>query len=192
MNPIVVDGPTVEPVSLADMKAHLRVDGTDEDDLVAALVAAARLCVEATTRLALIEQTWRLTLRQWPPLRVVALPLEPILAVSAVRIVEADGALLPLDPALVRLDRGGDPARLIVDMAAAAPETPAGRIEIDVLCGFGATAASVPASLRLAIRLLVARWFAHRGDDPAGPGAGLALPADVRALIAPHQRPRLA
>lgn len=192
MNPIALDGPTVEPVSLAEMKAHLRLDGTDEDDLVTALVSAARLAVEATTRLVLIEQTWRLTLRRWPPLRAVALPVEPVLGLTAARIVEANGVATAIDLSLLRLDVDGDPARIIADVTAPSPLSQAGRIELDFTCGFGPGAASVPQSLRLAVRLLVARWFCHRGDDPDGSSsAGHGIPGDVRALIAAYIRPRL-
>lgn len=54
MLPVLVAGPAVEPVSLADMRLYLRLDGTDEDELVAALIAAARLQIEAATRCALL------------------------------------------------------------------------------------------------------------------------------------------
>jgi uncharacterized phiE125 gp8 family phage protein len=66
MNPILVEGPAVEPVSLADMKAHLRVDDDAEDALIEGLVKAARLMVEAASRRLLVSQTWRVLLDRWP------------------------------------------------------------------------------------------------------------------------------
>ena len=41
--------PAAEPISLADAKAHLRIDGSDEDALLTALIAAARMFVERTS-----------------------------------------------------------------------------------------------------------------------------------------------
>ncbi|PZN51615.1 MAG: hypothetical protein DIU65_11005, partial [Proteobacteria bacterium] len=51
--------PAAEPVTLAEVKVHLRIDGTTEDELVAGLVRAARQEVERATGMALIEQSWR-------------------------------------------------------------------------------------------------------------------------------------
>ncbi len=188
MSAYPIAGPAVEPVSLAEAKAYLRLDGTEEDDLVSALLRAARLAVEGTCRLLLVGQSWRVTLPAWPPGRAVELALAPVMAVSAIRIVDAAGAPSTLLSALYRLESGGDPARLVVDPAAPDPGASPAGIEIDLLCGFGAAAESVPAPLRLAVRMLVARWFERRGDDPSGSP----VPSDIAALLAPYRRPRLA
>jgi hypothetical protein len=58
--------PAVEPVSLADAKAHCRVDVSDDDTLISALIAGARSWVEETTGRALITQTWQLALPGFP------------------------------------------------------------------------------------------------------------------------------
>src|SRR6185295_19907165 len=66
MPSILLTGPAVEPVTLAEAKLFLRVEHDDDDDLIAALVAGSRIHVEAQTRRALITQTWRLTRDAWP------------------------------------------------------------------------------------------------------------------------------
>ena len=190
MTPIALVGPAVEPVTLDAMKRYLRIDGTDEDDLVSALITAGRLTIERAARISLIEQSWRVRIPSWPPARAVPLPLFPVIAVEVVRLVGGSGPPLLLSADLYRLDHDGDPARLLVDTEAPDPTGRAGGIEIDVTCGFGASAAAVPEPLRLAIRRMVAHWFEHRGDDPPAPSP--ALPPDARALIAPYLRPRLA
>ena len=187
MHAIALAGPAVEPIPLAEMRAYLRLDGTDEDALVAGLVAAARLAIEGATRLALTAQTWRLRLDRWPADGVVSLPFAPILSVDAVRLVPRSGAAVSFGSDLYRIDLAGDPARLLLDLATARPQLADG-LEIDLTAGFGPGPASVPEPLRLAIRRLVARWFENRGDGvaPAGP-----LEPDIAALIAPFARPRL-
>lgn len=58
--------PSVEPVSLIEAKAHLRVDVTDDDGYISALIVAARQAAETITRRALITQSWAVTLDQFP------------------------------------------------------------------------------------------------------------------------------
>lgn len=187
MHAIALAGPAVEPIPLAEMRAYLRLDSDAEDALVAGLIAAARLAIEAATRLALIAQTWRLRLDGWPRDGVVILPLAPVLSVETVRLTPRLGLAVSLGPDLYRLDLSGDLARLLLDLSTAQPQ-PGDQLEVDLTAGFGGVPESVPAPLRLAIRRLVARWFEHRGDgaSPDGP-----LDPDIRALLAPFARPRL-
>ena len=53
-------------MTLAEAKAYLRVEHDDDDDVIAALIAGARVHVEAQTRRALITQSWRLIRDAWP------------------------------------------------------------------------------------------------------------------------------
>lgn len=189
MLPVLVTGPAVEPVTLAEMKLYLRLDGDDEDDLVSALIGAARLQVEAATRCALVAQTWRCLLGRWPASRAVPLPLWPVLALDSVAVTDAAGVAHVIDAGLTRLDAGCDPARLLVDGTVPDPGRSAGGIAVTVTAGFGAGPQAVPAPLRQAIRMRVARWFESRGDAEPLPAA---LPGEVEALIAPFRRRRLA
>jgi uncharacterized phiE125 gp8 family phage protein len=188
MNPILIAGPAVEPLALADMRAFLRLDDTGEDDLVAALINAARQCVEAASGRIMMAQTWRLAIDLWPDDRVVGVPLSPLISVDAVRVFDAAGVAMVLPPPLYRVDDTFDPARVLVDATAPIPGRSRHGIEIVVRVGYGTLADTVPGPLRHAIRMLVARWFENRGDasDPVQP-----LPPDVLALVAPFRRPRL-
>jgi uncharacterized phiE125 gp8 family phage protein len=58
----LVTPPDIEPVTLAEMKKHLRVEHTDDDDEINSIIKSAREWVEDETGRVLIEQTWRLTL----------------------------------------------------------------------------------------------------------------------------------
>lgn len=56
--------PTIEPVTLAEMKVHLRTfaGDTGEDDYITGLIKGAREWVEDYSGRALFDQTWRLTI----------------------------------------------------------------------------------------------------------------------------------
>jgi uncharacterized phiE125 gp8 family phage protein len=183
MNPIPIAGPAVEPVTLAEMRAFLRLDDAAEDELVATLLAAARRAVEAASGRALIAPIWRVSRDRWPFDGIVALPLSPLIAVEEIRVTDAAGATAVLAPALYRADAAADPPRVIIDAAAPAPARAHG-IAIDVRIGYGAAPEDVPAPLRQAVCLLAAHWFEHRGGDAAPP-------PDIGALVAPFRRARL-
>jgi uncharacterized phiE125 gp8 family phage protein len=84
----LVAGPAAEPINLIEAKAHLRVDGSDEDALITALIGAAREQVEAITRQSLLLQTWDLTLDRFPC--EIQLP-GPVRSVSSITYVDPDG-----------------------------------------------------------------------------------------------------
>jgi uncharacterized phiE125 gp8 family phage protein len=187
MVPIALDGPAVEPVSVPEMRAYLRLDHEAEDELIAGLVKAGRLLVEAASRRVLIESRWRVVLDRWPADRVVRLPLSPLIAVERIGVRDAAGVESDLAGALFHAETSADPPLIRVMAAAPDPGVAVGGIAIDLRAGFGAAPPTVPAPLRQAIRMLVARWFENRGDV-----AGLqTLPAEVQALVAPYQRARL-
>jgi uncharacterized phiE125 gp8 family phage protein len=187
MNPILIGGPAVEPVGLAEMKAHLRLDHDAEDDLVAGLVKAARLMVEAASRRILVEQHWRLVLDRWPREASLTLPLAPLIAVDRIAVAGADGEETELAPESYDADPLSDPPRLVLTASLPAPGRPRRGIAIDLRAGFGAAAEDVPSSLRLAVKILVARWFENRGDI----AGAQELPPEALALLAPFRRARL-
>ncbi len=190
ITPVLITGPGIEPVSLNEAKAWLRLDSVDEDALVTALITAARLTVEAASRRLLIHQTWRLVIDYWPVGGIVKVQLSPFKAILAARSYDVYGNATTYDPAGFSVDKASEPARI---MAAnnIAPVTgrPFGGIELDVQLGFGANASDVPQPLRQAMLLLVALWFENRGDGIGG--AGEPLPPAIKALIAPFKRPRI-
>lgn len=186
MIPILVDGPAVEPVPLERMKAYLRVDDDGQDELIAGLVTAARLMVEAASRRFLVAQRWRLFLDRWPPQGVVALPLSPLIACDSVRVFDADGVGAEVPAEAVAVDAASDPPCLAV-ASAPAPGLARNGIAIDLVVGYGAGPDAVPAPLKLAVMTLVARWFENRGDV-AGQQF---LPPEALALLAPFRRARL-
>ena len=62
----LVTPPSVEPVSLAEAKAHLRVDVADDDLLIANLITAARMQAENLCRRAFVTQQYGLYLDSFP------------------------------------------------------------------------------------------------------------------------------
>ncbi|HWB46507.1 MAG TPA: head-tail connector protein [Hyphomicrobiaceae bacterium] len=192
MTLVLSSGPAVEPVTLADAKAQLRVDGTADDTLIASLILTSRLHVEAGLGVALNTQSWSYFLDAWPPGAQVVLPLRPVQSVAAVRLyaddesvqtVPAETYLLDLDQQRPRLVRRGATVWPV-------PSRSANGIEIAMVAGYGDNAADVPAPIRQAILLLTAHWYDHRSPFEVGTVAA-PVPPMVSELLAPYRAVRL-
>ncbi|WP_181708743.1 head-tail connector protein [Chthonobacter rhizosphaerae] len=170
--------PAVEPVSLADLKAHLRVTGGEQDVALIALTVAARATLERLAGRHMISQGWRVHLDALPPDGLVTLPLRPVRSVTAVRVIGAGGEATVVPPSAYTLDRASEPARLRFTAPVPRPGVPIAGVEVDLVTGYGTSPDSVPEPLRQAVRLLAARWYETRAD-----GSGSAdLPDEVVRL----------
>jgi len=185
---VPISGPALEPVSLSDAKAHLRVDDVAEDLLISSLITAARVHLEQTLGRALITQTWRLVLDAWPSGGTVQLAIVPLQSVSAVRVFDIDGNAQVIAPTDYLVDTAGEPARLVHNASAVfpAPGRAINGIEIDFVAGHGAAAGDVPQPLRQAVMLLVAHWYERREPVEIGDSVER-IPTSVDGLIAPYR-----
>ena len=186
MASILLTAPAVEPLVLADAKLYLRVEHDDDDALITALIAAARMHIEMATRRALIAQEWRFILHAWPADGRVILLRAPVREVIAARVYDADNVAHALDIENFVVDPAAAPGVIAFPpWAVAAPGRLLAGIEIDASLGYGDSADDVPAPLVQAIRMLIAHWYEHRAV--AAETAHALLPAAVEALIAPYR-----
>ena len=189
MTYLLVGDPATEPVSVPDAKRHLRLDHDRDDALIGGLIAAARRHVEHETGLAVMLQTWRLYLDQWPADRCVRLRRHPVRRVETITVFDANGDPKPWLEASSRLDTVSRPARLMVSDAVA-PEAAMNGIEIEFTAGLAETPNEVPDDIVRAILLLVAQWYEFRGAFSAD-DQPVAVPAGVDRLIAPYRAHRI-
>jgi uncharacterized phiE125 gp8 family phage protein len=181
-------GPAEEPVSLAEAKGFLKVDDGAEDGLITTLIGAARLHIEGVTGRALLAQSWRVVLDQWPENGQVKLPVTPFRSVTQITAYDEDGAehQVPLAQFL------REPDRLVLPGSVVGMPVLRERqgIEIDYVAGFGTEPGDVPVDIRQALLVLVAYWFEHR-DAVIIAGSGSIVPSGFDRLVASYKRVRL-
>ncbi|SHE61926.1 phage conserved hypothetical protein, phiE125 gp8 family [Kaistia soli DSM 19436] len=185
MTTALISGPSMEPVTLADVKAHLRLDTSDDDRLLQAAIVAARVHIEAVTRRCLIHQLWRIYLDEWPESRSLPIPLSPLIAVNQVTFYDVAGVARQWGPENWRVDVSSQPARLVAKLRPQ-PALYDNGVEIDVIAGYGVSSIDVPAPLRQAVMVLVANWYEARGMV-GHDFAGAIAPPGFEALIAPFK-----
>ena len=169
--------PTSEPVPLTLAKLHLRVDISDDDQLISYLISAAREYVEMRTGMALMPSTWQLVLDRWPrqnalefwpwpgiPVGAILLPRFPVNTVTSVVWYGADGSTntvtatdyivdtSPRPPAIVPAYTKSWPAQTMIPKAGIITTFTAGYANL----------ASVPPTLVQAILMLMGHWYENR------------------------------
>lgn len=185
MSAMLLTPPAAEPWTIAEAKAFLRVGTSDDDAVIGALIAAARGQIEALTRSALITQTWRVTLDEWPRDGRIRLRIGPLHDVIAARLRDDSGNATVLDEQ--RFITGAESGIIHApSWSLPAPPRSRGGIELDVIAGFGDSASAVPDVLRHAVRTLVAHWYDNRGLAAIG-GTVALLPGSVNAMIASYR-----
>ncbi len=165
----LVTAPSVEPLTVADLRDHLRISFDDEDQYVARLASVVRQRAERATRRALITQTWDLFLDSWPtwdgyhggqriepaqtplpPGGYVLLPKAPLQRVEFVKYVDLAGVTQTWDPGEYLVDApAGDFAargRLSLGWVKVWPviRPTANAVQIRMVCGYGDSGADVP------------------------------------------------
>lgn len=190
--------PEVEPVSLEETKAHLRVDGSDEDALISALIVAARQWAENEIGYVTVQRQLRLLLDGWPASGVdtITLPRSRLISIDSVEYVDRDGATQTWANTNYVADTASVEGRLLRAPGVAWPETRAQRqaVRITYTAGWpddGASppdyAANVPQAIKQAILLMVGHWYEHREAVNIG---NIVTPLEfaAKALLAPYRR----
>ena len=165
----LITAPSTLPVTLAEAKAHLRIDHADEDALITALIETATAGAEHETGRALMAQTWEIALDAFPD--AVELTRTPVQSITSVTYANADGAQTVLSDALYSLDAADEFgwAYVVPAYAGAWPETrdEINAVKVRYVAGY-ADAESVPAAIKSWILLQVGAMYAHRESDVIG------------------------
>ena len=187
----VVTPPAVAPVSLAEAKAHLRLEESVDDTYVTGLVEAARLYVEKTCERGLVLQTVELTTGPLLGTEELPLPGGSLAATPQLQVqyLDEDGVLQTLASSEYFTLSGGDarPARLylVPDVTWPAMSERVDALRVQYRVGW-ATAAEVPAPLRHAVLLVVSQLYEHRTPEVTGTIA-TTLELSLAALMAPYR-----
>lgn len=182
----VVTPPASEPVTLAEAKAHLRLEGTDDDTYVSVLIQAARQHIEEVCWRGVVTQTREAVLERFPDCDAVALPGGNLASISSVTYTDADGAEQTLDAGVYGADTVSVPGRLVLAYNESWPSIRCQWDAVRVQYVVGWAVADVPAPIKQALLLLVSQLYEHRTPEITG-----AIVSPVRfavdALLAPYR-----
>jgi len=185
----LITAPAVEPVTLAEARAHLRVTATDEDWLIQAYVIASRRRAEHITNRRFITQTWDWHLDAFPGW-ALELPFGKLQSITSVKYIDTAGVQQTMDAADYLVDAKSDPGRITPAYGKVWPTTRAqmNAVTIRFVCGYG-LADQVPWEIRAAMLLMIGHLYEHRED--VADFQTFPLPTGADALLSPYRIWRL-
>ena len=184
----VFTAPTVEPLSTAEAKSHLRVTSSDDDTLIDSYVKSARDIFQDVSHRALLTQTLEYSFECWPSGRVLELPRPPLQSVTSVAYTDTDGNSQTLAATEYAVDTRAIVGRIVLGKDKTWPSLDdiANAVVVKYKAGYGAAATDVPPTILQAIRFLVAQFYEVREPVVVGSMAS-EIPETWQRVLWPHR-----
>lgn len=188
---LVVTTPgAVEPVTLAELKGHMRIDGDEDNAQITIYNAAARGTVERYLNRQLITATFQYTLEQFPRGEFI-LPRPPLISVDTIQYVDTAGDTQTWASGNYQVDTNQEPGRVKPVTTASYPSTQSdtyNAVTVAYDAGYGAATTDVPQSVRDAIMMFAAQLYEFR--EPIISGTIIAtVPDHIKALLGDEKVP---
>lgn len=156
--------PTVEPLTLAEAKEHLRVNTNAEDDYITALISAARAKVEDYCQRAFVSADFAILYDGDLPTQdaVLSAPLAGITAISEVTYTDAAGAVQTWGASSFIFDA----ERQTIKPTGAWPD--GSDLRVEVTAGDDSSPLYVPPAIKMGIKMFLAGLYELRQDYLVG------------------------
>tara|TARA_R110002020_G_scaffold58135_4_gene159575 strand:+ start:285 stop:860 length:576 start_codon:yes stop_codon:yes gene_type:complete len=158
----VITAATTDILTLAEAKAHLKVDTTADDTLITTLIKSATQSAEQFTNMYFITTDVKQYCDTWTD--VQTLYKSPVQSINVIKYYDNDNTLQTLASSVYLLDDKSKPARVTTDVdqnfPTLADRTNAIEVRYDV--GFGDAASDVPEIIKQAVLLIIGNWYANR------------------------------
>ena len=185
---IVTITPSVTlPLSLQEVKDHLRLDDSAHDSLLLSLIGSATNHTEMFTRLKWINATFDWSFYGFPSGRVIRLdeqPLAPLVSVTSIKYVDTDGATQTLATSEYVVDIGVKPGEIELAFDKSWPSTRGQRnaVTVRMIVGHGEGPGDVPEDAKAVMKLLIGTWYDNREGVIVGTISSK-LPDAVESLL---------
>lgn len=177
----LVSTSAIEPITLAQASAHLKMTGiTDDDTLITALISSARDVAEKITGRELVQKTWTYTLDQFPRgLRDIWIEKAPLVSVASIEYLDGDGATQTLSTSVYGVNADPTHPKIYLKYGQTWPTSRnhEGSVTITLTTGYPASGspldyrANIPKSIIAAIYIILRDLYDNRGSAENTAGA---------------------
>lgn len=183
---VLKTAPTSTVISLSEAKAFLRIDSDYDDDntYITSLINVATQVVEEFTRRRLMTQTYNLFYDEFPP--YIDLQVGDVASVTHIKYYDADNTLQTLAASSYDVDTKVRPGRIYQSETGDFPNTYERPNAVEVEFIVGGTASNVPEPIKMAMYLIIGRYYENRQDVVMGTQVN-ELPLMVDHLLTPYR-----
>lgn len=183
---VLKTAPTSTVISLSEAKAFLRIDSDYDDDntYITSLINVATQVVEEFTRRRLMTQTYNLFYDEFPP--YIDLQVGDVASVTHIKYYDADNTLQTLATDQYDVDTKVRPGRIYESEDGDFPNTYERPNAVEVEFIVGGTASEVPEPIKMAMYLIIGRYYENRQDVVMGTQVN-ELPLMVDHLLTPYR-----
>lgn len=195
----LITAPDSYPVTLAEAKAHLRVDSSDDNSLISVLIKAAVDNIEGPKGFlgrALINQTWDYGLDIFPCVtynagvikNYIEIPLPPLISITGIYYKDSGGVDQTLEESSYTVDTASEPGRVYRPNGVAWPSVYTGGNAVRIRFKAGYSDDVIPFSIKAAILIKIADLYENR--ESMVDGSYSELPWSAQQLLKPHRMHR--
>lgn len=163
--------PSMEPISIDEAKAYLKIDGDERDILITRLIVTAREAAESYLQRSLLTQSWKISYDDYAPSRIL-LPRGPVQNIINVEMIPVSGLTSFVDKDSYRLNTAKD--MLILDQPLVSYI-----IEVTYVAG-NKLPSELPAAIRQGIYVHIGEMYEKRMEH-------MPLNADITSIYRPYK-----
>lgn len=136
----VITEPSVEPITVAELKTWLRgISHTTHDAILSSLIEAGRIHLEKAMGRAFVQQTRAVYFKNWPT-KEFSIPYPPLQSVTSIIYTDVDGVATTWSSADYEVDVVSEPGRVVLGYSKSWPTATLHQdeypIKITYVCGY--------------------------------------------------------
>jgi len=181
----VITPPTIEPVSLENVKAQLGIsdDDTTTDAILVRRITAAREWVEGYCERSLINQTLEFRMDNFPSDSIIRVPYPDLVSVTSIKYIEpVAGVETTVDSADYTEDLYDHIIRPVFGETWPSPRSEINAVRVQYVAGFGTSSSDIPDAIIDAVVNIVGHWTNYQSALESGVNL-TQIPSAIRKVL---------